>query len=301
MLKPESLERIVETVTRQVLLALAEEERRLASGALACARECAEGLCVQVCVDRVGQIVSAGAERVSAGLGAIPADRRLAGMIDHTLLKPDATPDQIAQLCFEARKHGFASVCVNPAHAKLAAELLKGSAVKVCTVVGFPLGATPPEVKAFEAQKAMDEGATEIDMVINIGAIKARDYETAARDVRAVVRVCRASNALLKVIIEAALLSDEEKVAACLIAKATGADFVKTSTGFGPGGATVADVALMRRVVGPAMGVKAAGGIKSLADAESMVAAGATRIGASAGVRILQEAAEARPQPASGR
>lgn len=302
MLEPESVERIVERVTRQVLLALAEEERRAASGALACARECAEGLCVQVCMDRVGQIVSAGAERVSAGLGAIPADRRLAGMIDHTLLKPDATPDQVAQLCFEARKHGFASVCVNPAHVKLAADLLKGSAVKVCTVVGFPLGATPPEVKAYEAQNAIDEGATEVDMVINIGAIKARDYETAARDVRAVVRVCRAAggNALLKVIIEAALLTDEEKVAACLIAKAAGADFVKTSTGFGPGGATVADVALMRRVVGPAMGVKAAGGIKSLADVESLVAAGATRIGASAGVRIVQEAAEAKPQPASG-
>ena len=287
---PKAVERIVESVTRQVLLALAEDERRAASGTVLCARECAEGLCVQVCMDKVGQIVAAGAERVSSGLGAIPADRRLAGMIDHTLLKPEATPDQIAQLCFEARKHGFASVCVNPTHVKLCADLLKGSAVKVCTVVGFPLGATPPEVKAYEAQKAMDEGATEVDMVINIVAIKARDYETAARDVRTVVRVCRANNVLLKVIIEAALLNDEEKVAACLIAKAAGADFVKTSTGFGPGGATAADVQLMRRVVGLEMGVKAAGGIRNLADAESMVAAGATRIGASAGVKIVQEA-----------
>ncbi|MBI3760589.1 MAG: deoxyribose-phosphate aldolase [Chloroflexi bacterium] len=252
-------------------------------------------------MDRVGQIVSAGAERISAGLGAVPADRQLAEMIDHTLLKPDATPDQIAQLCFEARKFGFASVCINSAHVKLAADLLKGSPVKVCTVVGFPLGATPPEVKAYEAQKAIDEGATEVDMVINIGAIKARDYETAARDVRAVARACRASGmVLLKVIIEAALLTDEEKVAACLIAKAAGADFVKTSTGFGPGGATVADVQLMRRVVGPKMGVKAAGGIRTLADAEGLVAAGATRIGASAGVKILQEAAGAKSALKSG-
>lgn len=286
-----TVEQVVERVTRQVLLALAEEERRAANAVPdRCTRECAEGLCVQVCTDRVGQIVSAGADRVSAGLGAIPADRRLAEMIDHTLLKPEATPDQIAQLCFEARKHGFASVCINPTHVKLAAELLKGSPVKVCTVVGFPLGATPPEVKAYEAQKAIDEGATEIDMVINIGAIKARDYETAARDVRAVARACRANNALLKVIIEAALLTDEEKVAACLIAKAAGADFVKTSTGFAAGGATAADVALMRRAVGPEIGVKAAGGIRTLADVESMVAAGATRIGASAGVKIVQEA-----------
>jgi deoxyribose-phosphate aldolase len=291
----QSIERIVESVTRQVLLALAEEQRAKASGIASCARECGEGLCVQVCLDKVGQIVSAGAERISSGLGAIPADRRLASLIDHTLLKPEATPDQIAQLCFEARKHGFASVCINPAHVKLAAELLKGSDAKVCTVVGFPLGATPPEVKAFEAQTAMDDGATEVDMVINIGAIKARDYETAARDVRAVVRACHARGVLVKVIIEAALLTDEEKVAACLIAKAAGADYVKTSTGFGPGGATAADVALMRRVVGPEMGVKAAGGIRTLADAEQMTAAGATRIGASAGVKILQEAASGKP------
>jgi deoxyribose-phosphate aldolase len=285
------VERIVEAVTRQVLLALAAEQQTEAAAGATCTQECAEGLCVQLCVDRVGLVVSAGAERISAGLGAAPADQKLAALIDHTLLKPEATPDQIAQLCFEARKFGFASVCINPTHVKLAAQLLRGSPVKVCTVVGFPLGATPPEVKAYEAQKAMDDGATEVDMVINIGAVKARDYETAARDVRAVVRACRARDVLVKVIIEAALLSDEEKVAACLIAKAAGADFVKTSTGFGPGGATVADVALMRRVVGPDTGVKAAGGIRTLADAEQMAAAGATRIGASAGVKIVQEAA----------
>jgi deoxyribose-phosphate aldolase len=296
------VELIVETVTRQVLLALAEEQQQVAAAAGAsCTQECAEGLCVQLCVDRVGEILSAGAERITAGLGAVPADQKLAAMIDHTLLKPEATPDLIAQLCFEARKFGFASVCINPTHVKLAAQLLQGSPVKVCTVVGFPLGATPPEVKAYEAQQAMDDGATECDMVINIGAIKSRDYEAAARDVRAVVRACHAREVLVKVIIEAALLTDEEKVAACLIAKAAGADFVKTSTGFGPGGATVADVALMRRVVGPDTGVKAAGGIRTLADAEQMAAAGATRIGASAGVKIVQEAAgqqAAAPAPA---
>ncbi len=210
----------------------------------------------------------------------------------------ETTPDQIAQLCYEARKHGFASVCVNPTHVKLCAELLKGSAVKVCTVIGFPLGATSPEAKAFEAAQAIDEGASEIEMVINIGAIKARDYEMAVRDVRAVVRVSHAKAALVKIIIEAALLTDEEKIAACLIAKEAGADFVKTSTGFGPGGATAADVALMRKVVGPGMGVKAAGGIRNLADAQKLIEAGATRIGASAGVKIVAEASGS-PQPAA--
>ena len=179
-------------------------------------------------------------------------------------------------------------MCVNTTHVQLSAQLLKGSSVAVCTVVGFPLGATPPEVKAYEAQVAMDQGATEIDMVINIGALKSRDYEMVARDIRAVARVCHAKAALVKVIIEAALLSDEEKIAACLLAKECGADYVKTSTGFAAGGATAADVALMRRVVGPKLGVKAAGGVRTQADAEAMVAAGATRIGASAGVKIIQ-------------
>ncbi|MEK6573496.1 MAG: deoxyribose-phosphate aldolase, partial [Chloroflexota bacterium] len=187
-------------------------------------------------------------------------------------------------------KHGFASVCVNPTHVRLCPQLLRGSPVKVCAVVGFPLGATPPEVKAFETQQAIDDGASEIDMVINIGAVKSKDYEAAARDVCAVVRAAHAKGAIVKVIIEAALLTDEEKIAACLICKEAGADFVKTSTGFGPGGATVADVALMRKVVGPGMGVKAAGGIRNLTDAQKLIEAGATRIGASAGVKILAEA-----------
>jgi deoxyribose-phosphate aldolase len=211
-------------------------------------------------------------------------------MIDHTLLKPDASQDQIAQLCYEARTYHFASVCINPAHVKLASQLLKDSGVDVCTVVGFPLGATPATVKAFETQQAIRDGATEIDMVINIGALKSQDYKAVYEDIAAVVRSAHAGNALVKVIIEAALLTDEEKVIASQLTKAAGAEFVKTSTGFGPGGATVSDVALMRRVVGPQMGVKAAGGVGNLADAQAMIAAGATRLGASAGVRIVSEA-----------
>ena len=215
---------------------------------------------------------------------------RLASMIDHTLLKPEATQAQVEQLCDEAKQYGFASVCVNPAHVRLCAQRLKGSPVKVCAVVGFPLGATLPEVKAFETQQALEAGATEIDMVINIGALKDKDADLVARDMAAVVRTAHAGNALVKVIIEAALLTDDEKTTACQLAQSAGADFVKTSTGFGPGGATVEDVALMRRVVGPTMGIKAAGGIRTLADAQKMMAAGATRIGASASAKIMAEA-----------
>ena len=212
-------------------------------------------------------------------------------MIDHTLLKPEATYAQIAQLCDEARQYGFASVCVNATHVKRCAERLAGSPVKVCAVVGFPLGATVPEVKAYEAQQAIEDGATEIDMVINVGALKSKDDDLVARDIGAVVRTARASGALVKVIIEAALLTDEEKTTACQLAIEAGADFVKTSTGFGPGGATARDVELMRRVVGPRVGIKAAGGIRTREDAEMMVAAGATRIGASASVKIVTGAA----------
>ncbi len=214
----------------------------------------------------------------------------LARTIDHTLLKPDATRGQIEHLCHEAREYHFATVCVNPVNVKLCAQLLEGSDVRVCTVVGFPLGATPTEVKVFETLRAIHDGAVEVDMVLNIGALKSQDHEAAQRDIASVARACHASNAILKIIIEAALLTDEEKVVACQLAKAAGADFVKTSTGFGPGGATVEDVALMRRTVGPTMGVKAAGGIRTYADAQKMIAAGASRIGASSGVQIMQEA-----------
>jgi deoxyribose-phosphate aldolase len=238
-------------------------------------------------VVQVLPVVNAGADRIASTLGVAPQDQSVAPMIDHTILKPEATHDQIAQLCYEARKYQFASVCINPTNVKLCADLLEGSDVEVCTVVGFPLGATPTEVKVFEAQQAIHDGATEVDMVINVGALKSRDYELVEQDIAAIARVCHANNAILKVIIEAALLTDEEKVIACQLSKVAEADFVKTSTGFGPGGATPEDVALMRRVVGPTIGVKAAGGIRTREDAEKMIAAGANRIGASASVKIV--------------
>ena len=283
-----TVETLVELIAREVLLAMVEEQqRKQAPGDGVCTTVCAEGLCVRTCFDRTGQVVSAGADRLSSTLGGIPQDMQLASMIDHTLLKPDATPDQIAQLCFEAKKYGFASVCVNPAWVELCAQLLKGSSVKVCTVIGFPLGASAPEVKVYETINAIEHGASEIDMVINIGALKARDLELVARDIRGVVMAAHSRGAIVKVIIETSLLTDEEKVIACLLSKEAGADYVKTSTGFAGGGATVHDVSLMRRVVGPAMGVKASGGVRTYEDAESMVKAGATRIGASAGVKII--------------
>ena len=286
---PKNVEKIVEVVTREVLLALAEEGGRAASScAEHCKKECVEGICVQTCFDDVGHIISAGAERLTSTLGGIPHDQNIAAMIDHTLLKPDVTPDQIAQLCYEARKYGFASVCINPAHVKLCADLLRGTNVKVCTVIGFPLGASSPEVKVYETETALREGATEIDMVINIGALKGGDHTLVARDIQGVVQVTHAAGAIVKVIIETSLLTDDEKVTACLLAKEAGADYVKTSTGFAGGGATVQDVALMRRVVGPEMGIKASGGVRTFEEAKSMVAAGATRIGASAGVKIVQ-------------
>jgi deoxyribose-phosphate aldolase len=288
-----TIEQLVEQITREVLVLLREEEARASGGDNGATCTDCIGQCVAECKSKVQEVVDAGASRLTSTLGNVDVGPGVASMIDHTLLKPDATEDQIAQLCYEARKNGFATVCVNPTNVKLCSQLLQGSAVAVCTVVGFPLGATPPEVKAYESQQAIDDGASEVDMVINIGALKSGDYGLVERDIATVARACHAGGALLKVIIEAALLSDEEKVIACQLAKAAGADYVKTSTGFGPGGATVHDVALMRQAVGPEMGVKAAGGIKSYEDAKSMIAAGATRIGASAGVKILQQARQA--------
>jgi deoxyribose-phosphate aldolase len=278
-----TLERIIEQITRQVLLLLQEESEAGPDAAV-------PSISAHNYVERVQPVVNAGADRIASTLGIMPTDGSMAHMIDHTLLKPDATQDQIAQLCYEARKYGFASVCINPANVKLCAQLLKDSGVPVCTVVGFPLGATSTETKVFEAQQAVRDGATEVDMVINVGALKSRDYELVERDIASIARVCHAGNAMLKVIIEAVLLTDEEKVTGCQLAMVAGADFVKTSTGFGPGGATLEDVALMRRVVGPTMGVKAAGGIRTYEDAQKMIAAGASRIGASTSVRIMQEA-----------
>ena len=214
----------------------------------------------------------------------------IARFIDHTLLKPEATPAQIERLCDEARRYGFAAVCVNPVYVRLAAERLQGAEVAVCSVVGFPLGATTTAAKVYEARQALADGASELDMVIHVGALKAGDYERVQEDIAAVADVCHKGGALLKVIIETALLDDAEKVAACRLAQAAGADFVKTSTGFAGGGATAEDVRLMRQTVGPRMGVKAAGGIRSYADALAMIEAGANRIGASAGVRIVEQA-----------
>ena len=286
---PKLVEQLVEIITREVLIAMAEEEQSATHPeAYLCKFDCADQLCVRVCYDKMGNVINAGAERLSSTLGVIPQDTNLAKMIDHTLLKPDATQQEIAQLCFEARKHGFASVCVNPTWVSLCAQLLQGSPVKVCTVIGFPLGATSSETKAFETETAIKQGATEIDMVINIGALKARDLETVAKDIRGVVNAAHARGILVKVIIETSLLTDEEKTIASLISKEAGADFVKTSTGFAGGGATVHDVELMRRTVGPQMGVKASGGVRTFEDAASMIKAGATRIGASAGVKIIQ-------------
>jgi deoxyribose-phosphate aldolase len=276
-----TLERIIEQITRQVLILMQDEGRKQSNGAGSVELSSANF------VVQVLPVVNAGADRIASTLGVAPQDQSVAPMIDHTILKPEATHDQIAQLCYEARKYQFASVCINPTNVKLCADLLEGSDVEVCTVVGFPLGATPTEVKVFEAQQAIHDGATEVDMVINVGALKSRDYELVEQDIAAIARVCHANNAILKVIIEAALLTDEEKVIACQLSKVAEADFVKTSTGFGPGGATPEDVALMRRVVGPTIGVKAAGGIRTREDAEKMIAAGANRIGASASVKIV--------------
>ncbi len=214
----------------------------------------------------------------------------LARYIDHTLLKADATEEQIRKLCREAIDYHFASVCVNPAYVALSAKELEGTDIKVASVVGFPLGATLPEVKAFEAGAVIRDGAQEIDMVINIGALKSGRDDLVQEDIAGVVAAAHGAGVLVKVIIEAALLTDDEKVRACRLAKAAGADYVKTSTGFGPGGATIEDVRLMRKTVGPEMGVKAAGGIRSAEKALAMIEAGATRIGASAGVRIIEEA-----------
>lgn len=215
------------------------------------------------------------------------AARAIASLIDHTLLKPEAARDDIVKLCREARRHEFASVCLNPYWVPLAAAELAGTPVKVCTVVGFPLGATSTEAKAAETSAAVRAGAREIDMVINIGALRSGDTGAVQADIAAVVRESHAAGAIVKTILETALLDDAQKAVACTLAKAAGADFVKTSTGFGPSGATAHDVALMRRVVGPEMGVKAAGGIRTLEDLGKMVEAGASRIGASASVRII--------------
>jgi deoxyribose-phosphate aldolase len=240
------------------------------------------------CPDRVRGVIDAGASRLGLYAGE-KVPEGVASLIDHTLLKADATRQEIEKLCSEAREFGFATVCINPTWVTFAATALRGSTTGVCTVVGFPLGATTTDVKQYETRRVIFDGATEVDMVINVGALKSGELGLVERDIAAVVSACRDCRVLSKVIIEAALLTDEEKVTACALSKAAGADYVKTSTGFGPGGATVADVELMRRVVGPDIGVKAAGGVRDYEALRDLVSAGATRVGASAGVKIVQE------------
>jgi deoxyribose-phosphate aldolase len=250
--------------------------------------------CFHRCPERMHRVVDAGASRIGLVLGQTASARDWASLIDHTLLKPDASETEIKRLCEEAAQYHFASVCVNPTWVRASSCYLQGTNVPVCTVIGFPLGATLPDVKAYEARRAIMDGAREVDMVMNVGALKSNDDCLVEHDIRSVVEVAHEYGVTCKVIIETALLTDDEKVRACQAAKNAGADFVKTSTGFSKGGATVADVALMRRVVGSDLGVKASGGVKSMADARAMVEAGATRIGASVGVKIAQEAAGAR-------
>ncbi|MCK4870677.1 MAG: deoxyribose-phosphate aldolase [Gammaproteobacteria bacterium] len=244
------------------------------------------GLCVVKKPDVVNKIVNFGAARIGANSGVTGAvDAKLASMIDHTMLSPETTREDLIKVCEEAKQYHFATVCVNASNIPLVARMLRGSGVKPIAVVGFPLGAASPQSKTFESRQAIKDGAEEIDMVINIGALKSKEYKLVYDDILAVVEVSKPHK--VKVIIEASNLNYDEKVAACVLSKTAGAAFVKTSTGFGKGGATVEDVALMRRVVGCDMEVKASGGIRTTDDAEAMVQAGANRIGASASVAIV--------------
>lgn len=270
-------EELIEAVTREVLAALGQGD------------PCADchGSCAAHSPDRVRSVVANGANRVSYhGEGAeVPMD--LAKYIDHTLLSPDATQEDVDTLCAEAREYGFASVCVNPTWVKRAAQNLRGTDVRVASVIGFPFGATLSEIKAMEARRVIRDGAKEIDMVINVGALKSGQHDVVQADIAKVSDACHEAGAINKVIIETSLLTDEEKVIASHLAQMAKADYVKTSTGYAGGGATVGDVLLMRETVGPKMGIKASGGVRSREDAEEMIAAGATRIGASAGIVIV--------------
>ncbi len=287
------LEKLVEQITDQIVARLESERGYGLNGDEA----------VQCSPHHIACALQAGASRIGLGWGqTAAANAEVARYIDHTLLKPEASRAEVEKLCEEARAFSFASVCVNPTWVKECAFLLHGSPVKVCTVIGFPLGATLPDVKAYETRRAIFDGATEIDMVINVGALKSGDDILVKRDIASVVEAAHDACAIVKVIIETALLTDDEKVRASVLAKEAGADFVKTSTGFSKGGATVADIEMMRKAVGAEIGVKAAGGVKDLASAKEMIAAGATRIGASAGVRIVQESKGVKPagSPVSG-
>ncbi len=247
--------------------------------------------CVQTCARNAKEIIAAGASRVSASEKLTRIDPSIAALIDHTILKPEATRNDVLKVCREAREYNFASVCINPYWVPLVKAELSGSRVKVCTVVGFPLGATSTDAKVCETAAALRAGAQEIDMVINVGALRSGDTDAVKNDIQSVVRVAHQAGAIVKVILETALLDDTQKNVACNICKAAAADFVKTSTGFSTSGATVHDIALMRAAVGPNIGVKASGGIRTLQDVQAMTAAGATRIGASASVKIVEATA----------
>ena len=289
-------DRLVDEITRQVLSALDSPSARGPAPRAAephthdhatCDRCRAWGNGAVRGPEETRVLAEAGASRVVATVGYCPASDGLASVIDHTLLKPDATREEVDQLCREAAQFCFASVCVNPNWVALCREILRDSGVKVCTVIGFPLGAHLPDVKSYEARRAVEQGAEEVDMVLNVGALKSRDYALVEQDIHGVVQAS-GRGTVVKVILETSLLTRDEKVMGCTLAKAAGADFVKTSTGFGGGGATVEDVQLMRETVGPEMGVKASGGVRTRDDVEKMVAAGASRIGASAGVKIVR-------------
>jgi len=276
-----NIEQLVQEIVDDVM------QKSVVVCALAQGGDCGDCMkCVVLYPQAVQNIIDYGATRIGAAPGIGPVPGQLNRLIDHTILKPEATPQEIVKLCEEAKTHRFAAVCVNSGYVELAARQLQGADVAVCSVVGFPLGACTSKTKAFETRQAVEEGASEIDTVINVGQLKAGNYDYAELDIRRVVEAA-GPRIPVKVIIEACLLADEEKIKACLLAKRAGAAFVKTSTGFNKGGATVADVALMRRVVGPEMGVKAAGGIRDTEAARQMVSAGATRIGASASVKIV--------------
>lgn len=290
----DNLDEVVEQITRRVT------EKLLEMGVLPDLKTAAEISCIisdQACIqcghcvtqkpEAVRNILESGADRIGArsGINGSKIDRKLAAIIDHTLLKPDASREQLVKVCEEAKQFGFATVCVNSSNIPLVARLLKGTSVKPIAVVGFPLGAAASQAKAFEAKEAVRAGAEEIDMVINIGALKSRDFKLVYEDIKTVVDAVKPRK--VKVIIETAQLNQEEKIIACALSKTAGAAFVKTSTGFGGGGATVEDIALMRRIVGSDMEVKASGGIRTEADARKMIEAGADRIGASASVAIV--------------
>jgi deoxyribose-phosphate aldolase len=293
------IDRLVETIAERVRLRLADggggagaDPSSPCTSPTLTDSECQGcGQCATRRVDATRNVVAAGAERIGGGptLGAVGAD--LAGLIDHTLLKQDATKDDVKKLCEDARKHSFATVCVNSTWVPLCKAMLSGTGVRITAVVGFPLGAMAPNAKAFEAREAVRAGADEIDMVMNVGAMKSRDYGTVLDDIKKVVEASRPAR--VKVILETGALNQEEKIQGITLSKIGGAHFVKTSTGFGPGGATVEDIQLMRKLVGNEMGVKASGGVRTQEDALTMVAAGANRIGASASVGIVMGTAKA--------